>query len=79
MQGIKSTDANFYGFARYLYQEGIMFTWVIIFFVIALIAAVFGFTGIASAAAGVGKIIFFIALILFVISLIFQLLKKGKP
>lgn len=56
-----------------------MFTWVIIFFVIAIIAAIFGFTGIASAAAGIGKIIFFIALILFVVSLIVQFVRRKGP
>ncbi|HET8995840.1 MAG TPA: DUF1328 domain-containing protein, partial [Acetobacteraceae bacterium] len=33
------------------------------FLVIALIAAVFGFTGIASAAVGIAKILFFIFLV----------------
>lgn len=47
-----------------------MFTWAIIFLVIALIAGGFGFTGIAGTAARFAKIIFVIALILLVISLI---------
>lgn len=47
-----------------------MLRWAIAFFVIALIAAVFGFTGIASAAAGIAQVIFFIALAVFVLALI---------
>lgn len=42
----------------------------LVFFLLALIAAVFGFTGIALAAEGLAKIFFFIFLILFLISLI---------
>ena len=52
-----------------------MLRWVIIFLVVALIAAVFGFGGIAAGAAGIAKIIFFIFIVLFVISLIMKLLR----
>lgn len=45
----------------------------VIFFVVALIAAVFGFGGIAVASAGIAKIAFYVFLILFVISLIAHL------
>src|SRR5689334_16009827 len=48
----------------------IMLRWTITFLVIALIAAVFGFTGIAAGAAEIAKIIFYIFLVFFVISLI---------
>jgi uncharacterized membrane protein YtjA (UPF0391 family) len=45
-----------------------MFSWAIAFFVIALLAAIFGFTGIAASAAGIAKIIFIVALILAIVS-----------
>jgi uncharacterized membrane protein YtjA (UPF0391 family) len=48
----------------------IMLRWSVTFFVIALIAAVLGFGGLAGSAAYLAKILFFIALIVFVISLI---------
>ena len=48
-----------------------MLYWAIVFFVISLIAALFGFTGIAIAFAGIAKILFFIFVVLFVITLIF--------
>ncbi|MBB4005331.1 MAG: DUF1328 domain-containing protein [Aurantimonas endophytica] len=48
-----------------------MIGWAITFLVIALIAAVLGFGGIAGTAVGIAKIIFFVAIVLFVLSLIF--------
>ena len=56
-----------------------MLTWSITFFIIALIAAVFGFGGIASAATGIAKILFFIFLLLFIISFVMQLSRGRKP
>lgn len=47
-----------------------MLSWALIFFVVAIIAAVFGFGGIASASAGIAQILFFIFLVLFVVSLV---------
>ena len=47
-----------------------MLRWALIFFVVALVAAVLGFTGIAMAAAGVAKILFYIFVVLFVLSLL---------
>jgi uncharacterized membrane protein YtjA (UPF0391 family) len=38
-----------------------MLKWSAIFFVIAIIAAVFGFTGIAAGAASIAKTLFFIS------------------
>ena len=45
--------------------------WVVTFLVIGLIAAVLGFGGIAGASFAAAKIIFFIALLLLLISIIF--------
>lgn len=47
-----------------------MLRWSAVFLVIALIAALFGFTGIAAGAASIAKILFFIFLGLFVLALI---------
>ncbi len=54
-----------------------MLKWAVIFFVIALVAALFGFTEIAGAAAGIAEILFFIFLVLFVISLIMAFTSKS--
>ncbi len=48
-----------------------MLYWAAMFFVIALVAAVFGFGGIASSAVGVAKILFIVFLVMAVISFIF--------
>ena len=48
-----------------------MLGWAVMFLIIALVAAVFGFGGIAPASAGIAKLLFVIFLVLFVISLIF--------
>lgn len=47
-----------------------MFKWAIIFAVIALVAAVLGFGGIAGASAGIAKILFFVGLALVVLFMI---------
>lgn len=56
-----------------------MLGWVLTFLVIAIIAAVLGFGGIAGAAMEIAKIIFFIAIILFVVSLIVHLVRGRSP
>ena len=47
-----------------------MLSWAVFFLVIALIAAVLGFGGIAGTAVGIAKLLVFVFLIIFVISLI---------
>ena len=54
-----------------------MLSLVITLLVIALIAGVLGFGGIAGAAVGIAKIVFFVALALFVLSLIFGGFRGG--
>jgi uncharacterized membrane protein YtjA (UPF0391 family) len=46
-----------------------MLYWSLLFLVVALVAAVFGFGGIASTAAGIAQILFIVAMVLFVVSL----------
>jgi uncharacterized membrane protein YtjA (UPF0391 family) len=48
-----------------------MLHYAVVFLVIAIIAAVLGFGGLAGTAVGIAKILFFVFLILFVLSLIF--------
>ncbi|MCA9177969.1 MAG: DUF1328 domain-containing protein [Planctomycetales bacterium] len=48
-----------------------MLSCAITFLIIALIAAVFGFGGIAGASVGIAKLLFFVFLVLFFISLVF--------
>jgi uncharacterized membrane protein YtjA (UPF0391 family) len=54
---------------RHTIQEVLtMLGWVVTFLVIALIAGILGFGGIAGASVEIAKIIFFIAVVLFLIS-----------
>lgn len=55
----------------------LMIRWTLIFLMIALIAAVFGFGGIAAGAAAIAKVIFFIAIIIFLLSLIAGGFRRG--
>jgi len=47
-----------------------MLRWALAFLVLALIAAFFGFGGVAVASAGIAKILFYLFLIVFAITLI---------
>jgi uncharacterized membrane protein YtjA (UPF0391 family) len=58
-------------------QGGFMLRWALVFFIVALVAAVFGFLGIAVAAAGIAKILFFIFLVLFLVSLVGGLVRRA--
>jgi uncharacterized membrane protein YtjA (UPF0391 family) len=53
-----------------------MLYWAAVFFVIALLAAIFGFGGIAAGAAEIGKILFFIFLVVFAVTLILGLINR---
>lgn len=51
-----------------------MLRWSLAFLIIAIVAAVFGFTSIALGAASIAKIVFFIFIVLFLVSII-----RGRP
>jgi uncharacterized membrane protein YtjA (UPF0391 family) len=51
-------------------QEGQMLYYALVFFLIALFAAILGFGGLAVAFAGIAKILFFLFVILFLVSLV---------
>jgi len=67
------------GSAGAIYRPGTevsnMLRWALIFFVFALIAGVFGFGGIAAGAAEIAKILFYIFLAIFAVSLIMHLVR----
>ena len=54
-----------------------MLRYALIFFVVALIAALFGFGGIAAGATEIAKILFFVFVVLFVFSLVAGLVRRG--
>ena len=55
-----------------------MLRWALIFFIIALIAALFGFGGIASGAAAIAEILFWVFVVLFVISLLVGIVRRPR-
>ena len=60
-----------------LTKELLMLHYSIVFLVIALIAAIFGFGGIAAGAVEIAKILFFIFAILALVSFVVSLVKKN--
>jgi uncharacterized membrane protein YtjA (UPF0391 family) len=53
-----------------------MLHYAIAFFVIALIAALFGFGGIAAGAVEIGKLLFFVFLIIAAVTFVISLVRK---
>jgi uncharacterized membrane protein YtjA (UPF0391 family) len=53
-----------------------MLRWALSFLILALVAAVFGFGFIANTAMGIAEILFFVFIVLFVVSLIAGLARK---
>jgi len=72
MQGHRlGTDDALYGV--------VMLYWALVFFILALIAAFFGFGGIAPGAATIAKILFFAFLVVFGVSVVMGLLRGRVP
>ena len=60
-----------------LLQEKTMLNYAVIFLVVALVAAVFGFGGIAAGAVEIAKILFFIFALMAIVSFVISLIRKG--
>jgi uncharacterized membrane protein YtjA (UPF0391 family) len=56
-----------------------MLGWALTFLVIALIAAVLGFGGIAGLSLEIAKVIFFVAILLFAIAAVVGLVRGRSP
>jgi uncharacterized membrane protein YtjA (UPF0391 family) len=54
-----------------------MLRWALIFLVLGLVAALFGFTSIAGAAIGIAKILFYVFLALFLVALLIGMTATG--
>ena len=54
-----------------------MLSWAVTFLVVALVAAVLGFGGVASAAVGFAQICFFVFLVLFLVSAVASVLRRN--
>lgn len=60
----------------YASGENHLLNWALTFLVIALLAALFGFGGIASTAAGFAQICFFVFLVLFIVSTLAHIVRR---
>jgi uncharacterized membrane protein YtjA (UPF0391 family) len=63
-------------FPSRLFKEVEMLYYAVVFFIIALIAALFGFGGIAAGAAGIAKILFVIFLIVALVTFLMSLARR---
>lgn len=57
-------------------KEILMLHYAVVFFVIALIAALLGFGGIAASAAGIAKVLFVVFLVMALASMLIGLIKR---
>jgi uncharacterized membrane protein YtjA (UPF0391 family) len=55
-----------------------MLYWALMFLVVALVAAIFGFGGIASTATGIAQVLFVIAIIMFAVSLLAGFMRRNR-
>jgi uncharacterized membrane protein YtjA (UPF0391 family) len=55
-----------------------MLQWALAFLILALVAAFFGFGGIAAASAGIAKILFYVLVIVFAIALVGGILSSRR-
>ena len=56
-----------------------MLRWALTFLVVALIAGLLGFTNIAGESMYIARILFFVFLVIFVVSLLYSLLTGRRP
>jgi uncharacterized membrane protein YtjA (UPF0391 family) len=64
------------GFSTIPYKEINVLQLAAVFFVIALVAAIFGFGGIAAGAVEIGKILFFIFLVIFIVTFVLGIMRS---
>ena len=57
---------------------GNLLYWAVIFLIIAVVAAIFGFGGVAGTAVAGAKILFWVAIVLLLISLVFGLAGRRR-
>lgn len=55
-----------------------MLKWSLIFLLVAIVAGIFGFTGVSESSMYFAKILFFIALAVFVISLVIAVFRRRR-
>lgn len=56
--------------------EDTVLKWSLIFFIVAMVAAFFGFSGIASSAAGIGRVLFYVFIAVFLGTMLLGLINR---
>jgi uncharacterized membrane protein YtjA (UPF0391 family) len=54
-----------------------MLRWALVFLIVAIIAGIFGFAGVMVAAAGIAKLLFYVFVVLFVVSLAMSVVSRA--
>ena len=54
-----------------------MLGWALVFLLVAIVAAIFGFGGIAVASAGIAKLLFFLFLVIFLVTLVMSIARRA--
>ncbi len=54
-----------------------MLRWALLFLLVAIVAGIFGFAGVMVAAAGIAKLLFYVFLVLFVVSLAMSVISRA--
>lgn len=57
---------------------GNLLYWAVVFLVVAIVAALFGFGGVAGTAMEGARLLFWVAIVLFVIVLVVNFLRRGR-
>jgi uncharacterized membrane protein YtjA (UPF0391 family) len=54
-----------------------MLRWALIFLLVAIVAGIFGFAGVMVAAAGIAKLLFYVFVVLFLVSLLMSVFNRA--
>ncbi|HMG50421.1 MULTISPECIES: DUF1328 domain-containing protein [Inquilinus] len=57
---------------------GSLLHWAVIFLIVALVAAVLGFGGVAGTAMAGAKMLFWVAIVIFIVMLVAGLMRRGR-
>jgi uncharacterized membrane protein YtjA (UPF0391 family) len=55
-----------------------MLTWAVISFIVALVAALFGFGGMASVGVGIARVLFFVFLVISVVAFVAGIMRRTR-
>ena len=57
---------------------GNLLYWAVVFLIVAIVAALFGFGGVAGTAMEGARLLFWVAIVLFVVVLVVNFLRRGR-